>query len=205
MRVLKRKCQEKYKTVPKQRTALDDLWSLEERRKQRQVHTSQIAGPSKKKLESVYDYSSDSTVEEQSNATIDYDSIHPPSPKISKGGNIKKSKVPQMVENTSKEHKELLIDVDSTASDINAIDTTRSKGEEISAYHSDVTPDRPTANMKDITNKQDEFSSDVDIAPSGIVAKANNYLQCDMINSDSDEGNRKLQGTSHDQMDNKGE
>ena len=54
-----------------------------------------------------------------------------------------------MGENTSKEHEELLIDVDSTASDINAIDTTRSKGEEISAYHSDVTPDRPTANMKD--------------------------------------------------------
>ena len=200
MRVLKRKCQEKYQTVPKLRTAPDDLWSLEERRKQRQVHTSQIAGPSKKNLESVYDYSSDSTVEEQSKAAIDYDSIHPPSPKISKGGNIKKSKVPQMGENTSKEHEELLTDVD-----INAIDTTRSKGEEISAYHSDVTPDRPTGNMKDITNKQYEFSSDVDIAPSGIVAKANNYLQCDMINSDSDEGNRKLQGTSHDQMDNKGE
>ena len=78
------------------------------------------------------------------------------------------------------------------------------KGEDISAYHSDVTPDRPTANMKDITNKQDELSSDVDIAPSGIVAKANNDLQCDMINSDSDEGNRKLQRTSHNQIDNKG-
>ena len=157
MRVLKRKCQEKYQTVPKQRTALDDLWSLEERRKERQVHTSQIAGPSKKNLESVYDYSSDSTVEEQRKAAIDYDSIHPPSPKISKGGNIKKSKVPQMVENTLKEHEELLIDVDSTASDINAIDTTRSKGEEIFAHHSDVTPDRPTGNMKDITSNRMNF------------------------------------------------
>ena len=143
-------------------------------------------------------------MEEQIKAAIDYDSIHPPSPKISKGANIKKSKLPPMGENTSKEHEELLIDVESTASDINAIDTMKSKGEQISAYHSDVTPDRPTGNMKDITNKQDDFSSDVDIAPSGIVAKANNYLQCDMINSDSDEGNHKLEGTSHEQMDNKG-
>ena len=83
----------KYQSVPKQRTALDDLWSLKERRKQRQVHTSQIAGPSKKKLESVYDYSSDSTVEEQSNAPIDYNSIHPPSPKISKDNNNNNNKL----------------------------------------------------------------------------------------------------------------
>ena len=55
-----------------------------------------------------------------------------------------------------------------------------------------------------MSNKQDEFSSDVDIAPSGIVAKGNNDLQCDMINSDSDEGNSKLQGKSHEEIYNKG-
>ena len=168
------------------------------------MHTSQIAGPSKNNLDSVYDYSSDSTVEEQSKATIDYDTIHPPSPKISKGGTIKKSKVAHIGENISKKHEELLIDVDSTALPINAIDTSKTKGQDISAYHSDVTPDRPTGNIKQISNKQDEFSSDVDIAPSGIVAKGNNDLQCDMINSDSDEGNSKLQGKSHEEIYNKG-
>ena len=124
LHLLKRKHQEKYHTVPKQRTALDNLWSLEEKRKNRQFHTSQIAGPSKNNLDSVYDYSSDSTVEEQSKAAIDYYSIHPPSPKTSKGGTIKKSKVAQIGENILKKHEELLIDVDSTALAINAIDTS---------------------------------------------------------------------------------
>ena len=123
-------------------------------------------------------------MEEQSKAAIDYNTIHPPSPKISKGGTIKKNKVAHIGENTSNKHKELLIDVDSTASAITPIDTSKTKGEDISAYHSDVSPARPTANIKEITNKQDEFSSDVDIAPLGIVAKGNNDLKCDMINSD---------------------
>ena len=204
MRVLKRKRQEKYQTVPKHRTALDDLWSLEQRMKCKQFHTSQIAGHSKNTLESVYDYSSDSTVEEQSKPATDYDTMHPPSPKISKGGTVKKSKVPDIGENISKKQEELTIDVESNASAITPIDTSRPKGKDISPYNSDVSPDRPTANIKEITNKHDELSSDVDIAPSGIVAKSNNDVQCDMINSDSDEGNKILQGKCHQDMFNKG-
>ena len=54
----------------------------------------------------------------------------------------------------------------------------------------------PTRNIKDNSNNYDKLSSDVDIAPSGIVTKGNNDLQCQIINSDSDEGNLKLQDKS---------
>ena len=41
-----------------------------------------------------------------------------------------------------------------------------------------------TAKIKDTTNNADELSSDVNIAPSGIVAQGNSNLQCSIINSD---------------------
>ena len=58
----------------------------------RKVHNSQVAGPSRKTFDSLFDYCSDSTVEEESNEPIDYDTMHPPSPRKSKGGIVKKSK-----------------------------------------------------------------------------------------------------------------
>ena len=152
----------------------------------------------------MYDYSSDSTAEEQSKPATDYDTMHPPSPKISKGGNIKRSKVPDIGENIWKKQEKLMIDVEHTASAITPIDTSRTKGKDISPYNSDVSPDRPTVKIKQITNKHDELSSDVDIVPSGIVEKCNNDVQYDMINSDSDEGNQILQGKCHQNMFNKG-
>ena len=196
MQQLKKQHQQNYQTGLKQRTALDDLWSLEEKMKNRKVHTSQIAGPSKNNLDSVFDYSSDSTLEEQRKEAIDYDTMHPPSPKISKGGTIKKSKVPKFVESMSKKHDESLIDVHSTASSIDATDRRTSKPEENPAYDSDVPGPLATVNRKEKSNNEDELSSDVDIAPSGIVRKENNDFQCHTINSKSDEGNRQLQENS---------
>ena len=180
---LKQQCQQKYQTGVKQRTALDDLWSLEEEMKKRKVHNSQIAGPSKNNFNSVFDYSSDSTLEEQSKEAIIYDTIHPPSPKISKGGTIKKSKVSQTTENMSKKDEELLLDVDSTASHIDDTDSSKSKAQQIYAYDSDVPAEMPTAKIKDTTNNADELSSDVDIAPSGIVAQgnSNSNLTCGIL------------------------
>ena len=140
----------------------------------------------------MYDYSSDSAVEEQIKDTIDYNSMHPPSPKISKGGTIKKSKVSQTTENMLKKDEELLIDVDSTGSCIDDTDRNKSKAQQIHAYDSDVPVEMPTAKIKDNTNNGDELSSDVDIAPSGIVEQGNSNLQCEIINSDCDEGNGKL-------------
>ena len=162
----------------------------------RKVHNSQIAVPSKNNFDSVFDYSSDSTLEEESKEALDYDTIHPPSPKISKGGTIKKSKVPKFMESMSKKHHESLIDVHSTASGIDATDRRTSKPEENSAYDSDVAAELPTANIKEKTKNHDELLSDVDIAPSGIVRKGNNDFQCQTINSESDEGNRGLQDNS---------
>ena len=58
--------------------------------KERKIHNSQVAGPSHRISHSLFDDCSDSTVEEESNEGRDYDTIHPPSPKISKGGIVKK-------------------------------------------------------------------------------------------------------------------
>ena len=58
--------------------------------KERQIHNSQVAGPSHRISHSLFDDCSDSTVEEESNEGRDYNTIHPPSPKISKGGIVKK-------------------------------------------------------------------------------------------------------------------
>ena len=172
--------------------------------KKTKFHTSQIAGPSKNNLQLLYDYSSDSAVEEQSKDTIDYDNMYPPSPKISKGGTIKKSKVSQTTENMSKKDEELLLDVDSTASCIDDTDSSKSKGQHIYAYDSDIPAEMPTAKIKDTINNADELSSDVDIAPSGIVAQGNSKLQCTIINSDCDEGNGKIQGKSYGEVGQKG-
>ena len=196
MRQLKKQCQQKYQTGLKERSALDDLWSLKEKMKKRKVHTSQIAGPSKNNLDSVFDYSSDSTVEEERKEAIDYDTIHPPSPKISKGGTIKKSKVPKFMESMLKKHDESLIDVHITASGIDATDSSTSKPEQNPAYDSDLPGPLATANRKEKSNNEDELSSDVDIVPSGIVRKENNDFQCHTINSESDESNWQLQENS---------
>ena len=141
---------------------------MEFRRKneKRKVHTSQIAGPSKNSFDTVFDYSSDSTLEEQRKEAIDYDTIHPPSPKISKGGTIKKSKVPKFTESMLKKHHESFIDVHSIASSIDATDRSTSKPEENFTYDSDVAAELPTANIKEKSKNQDELSSDVDIRDS---------------------------------------
>ena len=106
-------------------------------------------------------------MEEQTKVTIDYDTIHPPSPKISKGGTIKKRKVSQIRENTSKTHHESFIDVHSTASSKDATDSRKSEPEQNSAYDSDVAGEMPTRHIKDNSNNNNESSSDVDIAPWG--------------------------------------
>ena len=137
---LKRQSQKKFQTRPKEPTALDDLWSLDQKLKKSNLHNSQIAGPSKHNLYSVFEYSSDSTVEEKRKEDIDYDTIHPPSPKISKGGTNKKSKVHKLKKTISKKHDESLIDVDSSTSSIDPKSTNTSLAQEDSASDSDDLP-----------------------------------------------------------------
>ena len=169
--------------------ALDDLWSLDQKLKKSNLHTSQIAGPSKHDLSLFFKYSSDSTVEEERKEPTDYDTIHPSSPKISKGGTIKKSKVQKLKKTMSKKHDESLIDVHTSTSAIDPKITSTSVGQEDSTCDSDGPPSAGIAHRKEKSNNEDELSSDVAIAPSGIVRKENNYFQHEIINSESDEGN----------------
>ena len=78
-----------------------------------------------------------------------------------------------------------MIDDDSTAPGIHHKDERKSQSEENPAYDSDVAIQVPNVNITEKTNNKDELSSDVDIAPSGIVAKT-------ISDSESDEGNIPL-------------
>ena len=153
--------------------------------KQRNIHNSQVAGPSNKIGHSVFDYCSDSTVKEESNEPIDYNTMHPPSPKKSKGGIVKRSKQPQIMQDMLNTQNVSLIDVHSTAGHIDDRDERRSQSEENPDYDSDVPIQVTNGNITEKTSNKDEFSSDVDIAPSGIVATTN-------YEYDSDEGNISL-------------
>ena len=95
-----------------------------------------------------------------------------------------------------KKHHESLSDVHSTPSIIDPTSSSISKPQEDFPSNSDVPASVPTAKNKEMSNNQDELSSDVNIAPSGIVRKEDNDFQCQTINSESDEGNPRLQENS---------
>ena len=161
------------------------------------MHNSQVLGPSKITFDSVFDYCSDSTVKEESNEPIDYDTMHPPSPRKSKGGIVKKSKTGNVMEDMSNTHKVSLLDDDRSASGIHDTDERLSQSEGNPGYDPDVVIHVPNVNITQNVNNKDELSSDVDIAPSGIVAKMNS-------NSESDEGNIAVGANSHADIGNTG-
>ena len=149
---------------------------------QRKVHNSQVAGPSNKISHSLFDYCSDSTVEEESNEPINYNTMHPPSPKKSKGDIVKRNKKPQIMQDMSNTQNVSFIDVHSTACDIDDTDERKSQSEENAAYDSDVPIQVTNQNITEKSSNKDELSSDVDIAPSGIVARRNDDYESDKGN-----------------------
>ena len=102
------------------------------------IHNSQVAGPSHRISHSLFDDCSDSTVEDESNEGRDYDTIHPPSPKISKGGIGKKSRKQPIMQDMSNTHNASLIDIHSTAGHSGDRHKRKSQPEENAAYDSDV-------------------------------------------------------------------
>ena len=170
---------------------------MEKKKNERKVHNSQVAAPSHKISHSLFDTSSDSTVEEESNEGRDYDTIHPPSPKISKGGIVKKSRKQPIMQDMSNTHNIYLINIHSTAGHSGDTHKRKSQSEENAAYNSDVAIKVTTGNIPEKTTNRDELSSDVDIAPSGIVARTNNEYE-------SDEGYLALPQKSDGSMQNTG-
>ena len=147
--------------------------------KERKIHNSQVAGPSHRISHSLFDDCSDSTVEEESNEGRDYDTIHPPSPKISRGGVVEKSRKQPIMQDMSNTHNVSLIDIHSTAGDSGDRDKRKSQSEENAAYDSDVAVQVTTGNITEEMTNRDDLSSDVDIAPSGIVARTNDKYELD--------------------------
>ena len=194
---MKEQCQKKYQSGLKKRTALDDLWSLEKKTKESKIHNSQVAGPSHRISQFLCDDSSDSTVQEESNEGRDYDTIHPPSPKISKGGIVKKSRKQPIMQDMSNTHNASLIDIHTSAGHNGDTDNRKSESEENVAYDCDVAMQVSTGNITEQMTNRDELSSDVDIAPSGIVARANDEYE-------SDEGYLAVPQNSAGSMPNKG-
>ena len=79
------------------------VWT--QKTKERKIHNSQVAGPSHRIFSILScDDCSDSTVEEESNEGRDYNTIHPPSPKISKGGIVKKNRKQPIMQDMSNTH-----------------------------------------------------------------------------------------------------
>ena len=107
------------------------------------------------------------------------DTIHPPSPKISKGGIVKKSRKQAIMQDMSNTHNASLIDIHSTAGHSGDTDERKSQSEENAAYDSDVAMQVTTGDITEKMINRDELSSDVDIAPSGIVARTNNEYESD--------------------------
>ena len=95
---LKQLRQRKYNKRPPLRTALDDLYSLESKCTDKgNMHESQSAGTSKvvecgEAVDSTDVTSTDVTTDDKIPAGISFDQLHPPSPKVPKGGKVKKSK-----------------------------------------------------------------------------------------------------------------
>ena len=152
---------------------------MEKKTKERKIHNSQVAGPLHRISHSVFDDCSDSTVEEESNEGGDYDTVHPPSPKISKGGIVKKSRNQPIMQDMLNTHNASLIDIHSTAGHSGDTDNRKSESEENAAYDSDVAMQVTTGNITEKMTNSDELSSDVDIAPSGIVARTNDEYESD--------------------------
>ena len=136
-------------------------------------------------------------MQEESNEGRDYDSINPPSPKISKGGIVKNSRKQPIMQDMSNTHNASLIDIHTSAGHNGDTDNTKSESEENAAYDSDVAMQVTTGNITENMTNRDELSSDVDIAPSGIVAQTNDEYE-------SDEGYLALRKNSAGSMANKG-
>ena len=105
--------------------------------------------------------------------------MHPPSPKISKGGIVKRGKRKQVMQDMSNTHNVSLIDIHSTAGHIDDTDERKSQSEENVAYDSDLAIQVTNGNITEKMTNRDERSSDVDIAPSGIVARSDDKYQSD--------------------------
>ena len=123
--------------------------------------------------------------------------IHPPSPKISKGGIVKKTRKQPIMQDMSNTHSISLIDIHTSPGHNGDTDNTKSESEENVPYDSDVSMQVTTGNITEQMTNRDELSSDVDIAPSGIVARTNDQYE-------SDEGYLAVPQNSTDCMPNKG-
>ena len=83
---------------PPLHTALEDLYSLESKSTDKgNIHESQFAGTSKvvespPPIDSTDVTTTDITTDDEIPAGISFDKLHPPSPKIPKGGKVKRSK-----------------------------------------------------------------------------------------------------------------
>ena len=83
----------KYNKKPPQRTALDDLWSLEKKsRVNEPIGGSQRAGRSNIPEEISAAESTEASTDDDIPPGITFDQLHPPSPKVPKGGKVKSSK-----------------------------------------------------------------------------------------------------------------
>ena len=127
---------------------------MEKKTKERKIHNSQVAGPSHRISQFLCDDSSDSSVQEESNEGRDYDTIHPQSPKISKGGIVKKSRKQPM----SNTHNASLIDIHTSAGHNGDTDNRKSESEENAAYDSDVAMQVTTGNITEKMTNRDELS-----------------------------------------------
>ena len=83
------------------------------------------------------------------------------------------------MQDTLNTHNASLIDIHSTAVHNGDTDKRKSQSEENAAYDSDVAMQVTTGNITEKMTNRDELSSDVDIAPSGIVARTNNEYESD--------------------------
>ena len=79
----------------------------------------------------------------------------------------------------SNTHNASLIDIHSTAGDSGDRDKRKSQSEENPAYDSDVAMQMTTPNITEKMTNRDELSLDVNIAPSGIVARTNDEYESD--------------------------
>ena len=101
------------------------------------------------------------------------------------------------MQDMSNTHNASLIDIHSSAGHNGDTDNRKSESQENAAYDSDVPMQVTTENITEKMTNRDELSSDLDIAPSGIVARTNDEYE-------SDEGYLALPQNSGGSMPNKG-
>ena len=83
----------KYNKKPPQRTALDDLWSLEKKSTVNEaIGGTEWAGTSNIAEEMSAAETTDASTDDDIPPGITFDQLHPPSPKVPKGGKVKTSK-----------------------------------------------------------------------------------------------------------------